>query len=109
MITIIIPVYNVGEFLVECVESIQAQEYDNIEVLLVDDGSTDGSGALCDTLASESQKVVAIHQPNMGPSVARNTGVRAASGDYVAFIDSDDIIAPSFLQKYRYFLIYNSF
>ena len=99
LVSIIIPVYNVGEFLVECVESIQAQEYDNIEVLLVDDGSTDGSGALCDTLASESQKVVAIHQPNMGPSVARNTGVRAASGDYVAFIDSDDIVHPYYISE----------
>jgi glycosyltransferase involved in cell wall biosynthesis len=89
-ISIIIPVYNSREYLRECVQSITSQSYRDIEVLLVDDGSTDGSGDLCDVLAAEDKRVIAIHKPNGGTSSARNEGMAQASGDYLTFCDNDD-------------------
>lgn len=91
-ISVIIPVYNSQDYLRECVRSITSQTFRNVEVLLVDDGSTDSSGALCDALAAEDQRVVAIHKPNGGTSSARNTGVERATGDYLTFCDNDDFL-----------------
>lgn len=88
--SIIIPVYNVEPFLNECVSSVTAQSYDNYEIILVDDGSTDASGVLCDEWSVRSEKITAIHQKNAGLSEARNAGVQLATGDYVLFLDSDD-------------------
>ena len=94
-ISVIIPVYNSQDYLRECVRSITSQTYRDLEVLLVDDGSTDGSGDLCDALAAEDQRVVAIHKPNGGTSSARNTGVERATGDYLTFCDLGTTAASS--------------
>ncbi len=90
LITVIIPVYNVEKYLARCVDSIRKQTYSHLEILLVDDGSTDSSGALCDTLAAEDERIRVIHQENGGVSKARNTGIANAKGKYLAFMDSDD-------------------
>ncbi len=91
-ISVIIPVYNVLAYLTECVESVLAQNYSNCEIVLVDDGSTDGSQYLCDRLAQNNSCIHVIHTTNKGLSSARNTGIRAASGEYCMFLDSDDSI-----------------
>ena len=90
MISIVIPVYNVAPYLKRCVQSVLRQTYRNLEVILVDDGSTDGSGELCDQLALTDSRIQVVHQKNQGLSGARNTGIRQATGEYIAFIDSDD-------------------
>lgn len=92
-LSIIVPVYNVAPYLDECIGSILSQANDECEVILVDDGSTDGSEYLCDVWAEKSAYVKVIHQRNGGVSSARNAGVKAAKGEYVSFVDSDDRIA----------------
>ncbi len=89
-ISIIIPVYNTKEYLTKCVRSLQQQTLRNIEICLVDDGSTDGSGELCDVLAAEDERIRVLHKENEGQGIARNQGLEMASGEYVAFLDSDD-------------------
>ena len=91
-ISFIIPVYNVEKYLEQCVESIMCQEYENKEIILVNDGSTDASPDLCDKLATKYENVIVIHKENGGLSDARNTGLNKASGDYILFVDSDDFI-----------------
>lgn len=98
LISVVVPVYNVEECLGECVESILSQTYPNIEVVLVDDGSTDGCPAICDRYAAEHAWVKAVHRENGGLSAARNTGVKASNGDFIGFIDSDDYISPLFFE-----------
>ncbi|MGN0486471.1 MAG: glycosyltransferase family 2 protein [Acutalibacteraceae bacterium] len=90
LISVIVPVYNVENYLRECVESILAQHYGNLEIIMVDDGSTDTSGAICDEYAQSDNRVQVIHQENGGLSRARNTGLRACKGEYLLFVDSDD-------------------
>ncbi len=97
--TVIVPVYNVEGYLVKCVDSILAQTEPDFELLLVDDGSTDGSGALCDKLAQKDSRIQVIHQKNQGLGGARNTGIKAATGDWVLLVDSDDWIEPELLEK----------
>ena len=94
ILSIIVPVYNVAEHLMRCLESIVVQMRDDYELLLIDDGSTDASGALCDAFAHEHPgcNVVVIHQPNGGLSAARNAGIDRARGEYITFVDSDDYI-----------------
>lgn len=94
LISVIVPVYNVEEYLGRCVRSIVGQTYGNLEIILVDDGSKDGSGALCDELAKTDSRIRVIHKPNGGLSSARNAGIDAAKGEYLAFVDSDDWIEP---------------
>ena len=94
LISVIVPVYNVEQFLPRCVDSILAQTYQNLEVILVDDGSLDGSGGICDAYAAKDSRVKVIHKANGGLSSARNAGIEAASGDCLAFVDSDDWIEP---------------
>ncbi len=89
-ISVVIPVYNVKPYLERCVNSVLCQTFRDMEVILVDDGSTDGSGALADRLSVQDFRARVIHQENMGISSARNTGIRAAQGEYIIFIDSDD-------------------
>ena len=98
-LSIIVPVYNVEAFLNKCVDSLLAQDLskEDYEVILVDDGSTDSSGALCDTLAAEHGNIRVIHQQNRGLSGARNAGIPVASGTYVLFVDSDDFLCPNVL------------
>lgn len=92
-ISIIIPVCNVSRYLTECLDSICRQHFEDTEVILIDDGSTDQSGEICDAYGAAYTFVHAAHQPNQGPSAARNAGIRAASGRYLLFIDGDDHIA----------------
>lgn len=98
LITVIIPIYNVEKYLRECLDSVLAQTYTNLEILLVDDGSTDGSGAICDEYAGKDSRIRVIHQENGGLSAARNTGLDAARGEYVSFVDSDDVVGPHFIE-----------
>lgn len=94
LITVIVPVYNIREYLPRCVRSITGQTYENLEILLVDDGSTDGTGELCDTLAGEDKRIQVYHKKNGGSSSARNLALEKARGEYVGFVDSDDYIEP---------------
>ncbi|MCC8162118.1 MAG: glycosyltransferase [Lachnospiraceae bacterium] len=91
-ISVIVPVYNVSAYLPRCMESLLGQDASDVEILLVDDGSTDESGALCDRYAASEARVRAFHKVNGGLSSARNYGLRNASGDYVVFVDSDDYV-----------------
>lgn len=88
--SVIIPVYNVDAYLKECVGSVLAQSFTDFEVILINDGSTDNSGPLCDKFAFEDKRVQVIHQKNCGLSAARNAGIMRASGEYILFLDSDD-------------------
>lgn len=97
--SLIIPVFNVYPFLETCVSSVAAQTFRDFEILLVDDGSTDGSAALCDELAETDCRIRLIHQENKGLGGARNTGIAHASGEYIWCIDSDDYIAPDALER----------
>ncbi len=103
LISIIVPVFNVEEYLERCVKCLQMQSYNNLEIILIDDGSTDSSGDICDKLAQEDARIRVIHQPNGGLSCARNTGLNLFTGEYVCFIDSDDYIHTDFI-KYLYCL-----
>lgn len=94
LITVIVPVYNILEYLPRCVHSITAQTYRNLEIILVDDGSTDGTGTLCDELAAEDVRIQVYHKENGGSSSARNLALKHAAGEYVGFVDSDDYIEP---------------
>lgn len=98
LISIIVPVYQVEAYLPVCVESILNQTYSNWELILVDDGSKDRGGELCDRYAAQDSRIRVIHQQNQGVSKARNAGLDAAQGDYLVFIDSDDLVKPDFLQ-----------
>lgn len=93
-ISIIVPVYNMEKYLCRCVDSILAQTYQNIQVILVDDGSTDQSAEICDSYGAKDPRVTVIHKENGGLSSARNAGIEAAHGEYIGFVDSDDYIAP---------------
>lgn len=99
LITVIVPVYNILEYLPRCVHSITAQTYRNLEILLVDDGSTDGTADLCDRLAAEDERIWVFHKENGGTSLARNLALEHASGEYVGFVDSDDYISPDMYEK----------
>lgn len=99
LISVIVPVYNVKDYLVQCVKSIINQTYKDIEILLIDDGSTDGSGKICDSLSNKFPIVKVIHKKNEGLGLTRNVGILNAKGKYVTFIDSDDYIAPSFIEN----------
>lgn len=95
-ISVIVPVYNVETYLKQCVDSILKQSYRQLEIFLVDDGSTDRSPQICDDYRKADDRVRVIHKPNGGLSSARNAGIEAASGEYLSFIDSDDTIHPDF-------------
>ena len=90
MVSIIVPIYNVKKFLDDCIGSILGSDYRDLEVILVDDGSTDGSGDLCDLWAARDQRVEVIHQANAGIAGARNAGMAAARGEYLLFVDGDE-------------------
>lgn len=92
LISVIVAVYNIEEYIEKCANSLLQQTYPNLEIILVDDGSKDSSGQICEKLAAQDERVVVIHQANGGLSAARNTGMGVAKGDYLAFVDGDDWI-----------------
>lgn len=100
-ISVIIPVYNVEKHLEKCLDSVIGQTYHNLEIILIDDGSKDRSGAICDDYAAKDARIVCVHQENAGVSRARNVGIDLAQGDYYHFLDSDDFIEPD---TYEYLL-----
>ena len=102
LISVIVPVYNVMKFLPLCLDSLVMQSYENIEVLLIDDGSTDNSGIICDEYAKKDSRFKVFHKENGGVSSARNMGLDNAKGDFVSFVDSDDSVATDYLE-----LLYN--
>lgn len=97
-ISVIIPVYNVKEYITRCIESVCKQSYANWELILVDDGATDGSGLICDEFGNSDERILVYHQVNQGVSAARNKGIDLATGKYVCFIDSDDAIESDMLE-----------
>ena len=99
MVSIIVPVYNAQRYLENCVQSILAQTYRDFQLILVNDGSTDESGNLCDGFASRDSRVTVIHQKNAGVSAARNTGLAVTSGEWVCFVDADDTLLPQMLEQ----------
>lgn len=99
LVSVIVPVYNVEKYLPKCIESITGQTYKCLELVLVDDGSTDNSGNICDGYASADGRVRVLHRENGGRAAARNTGIEAASGDYLMFVDGDDWIDANTLEE----------
>lgn len=98
IISIIVPIYNVEEYLEECLESIRNQTYTNIEVILVNDGSTDGSKEICERFCQQDNRFKLVTQENQGASVARNRGVRESIGEYIMFVDSDDVVKDNIVE-----------
>ncbi len=105
LISVIVPVYNNKELLPKCIDSIIQQTYTNLEIILVDDGSNDGTGKLCDELAGKDTRIQVYHKENGGSSSARNLGIQNAKGDYLGFVDSDDFIEPFMYEKLMIVLI----
>ena len=98
LVSVIIPVYNSQKYLEAALKSVREQSYSNIEVLLIDDGSTDSSPKICDDFASEDERFRVIHQENKGPSAARNRGIDEAKGEYLTFVDNDDLLHKDFVK-----------
>ena len=98
-VSVVIPVYRVEEYLPVCLESVCAQTHRNLQIILVDDGSPDGCGEICDRYAGQDSRIQVIHKENGGLSDARNAGIREACGDYLLFVDSDDRIAPDYVER----------
>ncbi len=96
-VSVIIPVYNVEKYLEQCLAGVVGQSYKNLEIILVDDGSSDGSPAICDTYAAKDERVIVYHNPNHGPSYSRNFGIDHSRGEYLLFIDSDDWVDENYV------------
>lgn len=99
LVSVIIPVYNVKPYLSQCLHSVTGQTYRNLEILLLDDGSTDGSGALCDCFARQDPRILCVHLEHQGLSITRNTGLEMAHGRFLTFVDSDDWIDAGMIEK----------
>lgn len=98
LVSVIIPVYNVAPYLKHCLDSVFKQTYTNLEIIVIDDGSTDDSGAICDAYAAMDKRVRVVHQKNAGQGPARNTGLDICKGAYLTFVDSDDFVAPDMIE-----------
>jgi glycosyltransferase involved in cell wall biosynthesis len=105
LISIIVPIYNIAEYASECIQSLINQTYKNIEIILVDDGSTDHSPAICDEFAEQDERIKVIHKRNGGLSDARNAGLDVATGEYIGFVDGDDWVDEDMYET-LYHLIY---
>ena len=99
LISIIVPVYNMERYLQECIDSLRRQTYRHLEILLIDDGSQDKSGRICDDYASSDKRIHVIHQENKGLSAVRNLGLKEAQGEYIAFVDADDYVETQYIEK----------
>lgn len=108
LISVVVPVYNVKQYLEKCICSIMKQTYKNIEIILVDDGSTDGSGTICDEYAKKYDYILAVHKKNGGLADARNYGIEHCNGEYICFIDSDDFITENMIEVLYNNLINNN-
>lgn len=97
-VTVIVPVYNVGQYLPKCIETIICQTYENLEIILVNDGSTDDSGLVCESYAEQDARIIVIHEENSGVSNARNTGISRAAGEWICFVDGDDYVMPDYVE-----------
>lgn len=100
LVSVIVPVYNVENFLEHCITSILEQTYSNLELILVDDGSADSSGKMCDEWQKRDSRIIVHHQKNQGLSAARNRGLDLAKGDYICFVDSDDFVTKNYLESF---------
>ena len=98
-VSVIIPVYNVQDYLERCVDSIIKQTYKNIEIILIDDGSHDNSGKICDDYKKKYNNIIVIHKENEGQSIAREYGIKIAKGEYISFVDSDDFLNEKYYEK----------
>lgn len=98
LISVIVPIYNIKAYLDRCVESLLGQSYKDLEIFLVDDGSTDGCGKVCDRYAAQDPRITVIHKKNGGLSDARNAALDAAQGEYYAFVDGDDWVSPYYVE-----------
>ena len=107
LISVIIPVYNVEQYLSRCIDSVINQTYKNLEIILIDDGSTDNSGKICDEYATKDKRIKVIHKQNWGVASARNIGLDIAKGEYIGFVDSDDYIEPDMYEILYSLLIKN--
>lgn len=107
LVSIIVPVYNVEKYLKKCIQSIINQTYKNLEIILVDDGSSDNSGKICDEFAQKDNRIKVIHKTNGGLSDARNAGLDVMSGEWVSFIDSDDFVSPYYIENLYYLAFLN--
>ena len=105
LISVLVPVYNVEKYLVECLDSILNQTYGNLEVLIVDDGSTDDTGSICDEYAKMDKRIRVIHKRNEGQAIARNMLIEKAKGEYYVFVDSDDIVTPTYVETLHTLII----
>lgn len=109
MVSVIIPVYNVESYLKECLNSVLAQTYTDLQIIVVDDGSTDESGMICDGFAAKDSRIQVVHQENLGLSSARNRGIELATGEYISFVDSDDYLLPEYIETlYKLCCDYNA-
>lgn len=98
LVSVVVPVYNVEKYLARCLDSIIAQTYKNLEIILIDDGSTDSGGKICDDYAARDSRIRVIHQENVGLAEVRNVGIREAKGEYLQFVDSDDWVEPELVE-----------
>lgn len=98
LISIIIPIYNVEKYIKECIDSVVKQSYKNIEIILIDDGSKDNSGKICDYYSNKYKQIRVIHKHNEGVSIARNIGIELSAGKYITFIDADDFVEPNYIE-----------
>ena len=106
-ISVIVPVYNAESYLRRCIDSIINQTYTNLEIILINDESPDNSGAICNEYAKNDNRIIVVHQANIGPGGARNTGVKIATGNYIAFVDADDYLDLSAYENLIPFILEN--
>ena len=99
LVSIIVPVYNIEKYILECIQSLVNQTYTNLQIILVDDGSKDNSGIICDEWAAKDQRIEVIHKVNGGLSDARNAGLDKVKGEYIFFVDGDDYVLDDFVES----------
>ena len=99
LISVIVPAYNVGQYIGKCLDSILGQTYPNLEIILIDDGSTDSTGEICEAYRERDSRIIVVHQQNQGALAARNAGIEQAQGKYIGFVDGDDWISEQMYQE----------